>query len=108
MNPLRFLSVLLSAMLMLSLVACALTTTTDAPAAEPVDEAAGEVEEAAGEVEEAAEETGEEVAEAGAGLGRTPPPWPSEFFSQADLDIATSSLIDAAPMGRRANPGSST
>ena len=49
MKPLRILSLLLIAMLMLALVACGGGGTVE----ETAEEAAGEVEEAAGEVEEA-------------------------------------------------------
>ena len=92
MKPLRFMSLLLIAILMLALVACGGAATTTEETAE---EAAGEVEEAAGEVEEAAE--------TGAGLGMEAAAVASEFFSQEELDNSIR-LIDVAPEGPEGEP----
>ena len=94
MKPLRFMSLLLIAMLMLALVACG-----GGAVEETAEEAAGEVEEAAGEVEEAVEET----AETGAGLGMEAAAVASEFFSQEELDNSIR-LIDVAPEGPEGEP----
>ena len=99
MKPLRILSLLLIAMLMLVLVACGGTTPTAEEAAGEVEEAAGEVEEAAGEVEEAVEE----AAETGAGLGMEAAAVASEFFSQEELDNSIR-LIDVVPEGPEGEP----
>ena len=99
MKPLRFLSLLLIAVLMLVLVACGGTTPTAEEAAGEVEEAAGEVEEAAGEVEEAVEE----AAETGAGLGMEAAAVASEFFSQEELDNSIR-LIDVVPEGPEGEP----
>lgn len=95
MKPLRILSLLLIAMLMLTLVACGGGGTAE----ETAEEAAGEVEEAAGEVEEAVEE----AAEAGAGLGMEAAAVASEFFSQEELDNSIR-LIDVVPEGPEGEP----
>ena len=95
MKPLRFLSLLLIAMLMLALVACGGGGTVE----ETAEETAGEVEEAAGEVEEAVEE----AAETGAGLGMEAAAVASEFFSQEELDNSIR-LIDVAPEGPEGEP----
>ncbi len=92
MKPLRFMSLLLIAILMLALVACGGAATTTEETAE---EAAGEVEEAAGEVEGAAE--------TGAGLGMEAAAVASEFFSQEELDNSIR-LIDVAPEGPEGEP----
>ena len=97
MKPLRILSLLLIAILMLALVACG------GAAEETAEEAAGEVEEAAGEAEEAVAETGEEAAETGAGLGMEAAAVASEFFSQEELDNSIR-LIDVAPEGPEGEP----
>jgi len=100
MKPLRILSLLLIAMLMLALVACGgTTTTTEETADETAEEAAGAVEEAAGEVEEAAGE----VAETGAGLGMEAAAVASEFFSQEDLDNSIR-LMGVTPEGPAGEP----
>ena len=95
MKPLRFLSLLLIAMLMLALVACGGGGTVE----ETAEETAGEVEEAAGEAEEAVEE----AAETGAGLGMEAAAVASEFFSQEELDNSIR-LIDVAPEGPEGEP----
>lgn len=95
MKPLRFLSLLLIAMLMLALVACGGGGTVE----ETAEEVAGEVEETAGEVEEAVEE----AAETGAGLGMEAAAVASEFFSQEELDNSIR-LIDVAPEGPEGEP----
>ena len=95
MKPLRFLSLLLIAMLMLALVACGGGGTVE----ETAEETAGEVEEAAGEAEEAVEE----AAETGAGLGMEAAAVASEFFSQEELDNSIR-LIDVSPEGPEGEP----
>ena len=99
MKPLRTLSLLLIAMLMLALVACGGGGAVE----ETAEEAAGEVEETAGEAEEAVEEAGEEAAEAGAGLGMEAAAVASEFFSQEDLDNSIR-LMGVTPEGPEGEP----
>ena len=100
MKPLRFMSLLLIAILMLALVACGGAATTTEETAE---DAAGEVEEAAGEAEQAVEEAAGEVAETGAGLGMEAAAVASEFFSQEELDNSIR-LIDVVPEGPEGEP----
>ena len=100
MKPLRFMSLLLIAILMLALVACGGAATTTEETAE---DAAGEVEEAAGEAEQAVEDAAGEVAETGAGLGMEAAAVASEFFSQEDLDNSIR-LIDVVPEGPEGEP----
>ncbi len=100
MKPLRFMSLLLIAILMLALVACGGAATTTEETAE---DAAGEVEEAAGEAEQAVEDAAGEVAETGAGLGMEAAAVASEFFSQEELDNSIR-LIDVVPEGPEGEP----
>ena len=89
MKPLRFMSLLLIAILMLALVACGGAATTTEETAEEV----------AGEVEEAVEE----AAETGAGLGMEAAAVASEFFSQEELDNSIR-LMGVTPEGPEGEP----
>ncbi len=99
MKPLRILFLMLAIMLMVALVACGGTTTTEEPVAEEPAAEEPAAEEPAAE-EPAAEEP---AAEAGAGLGMEAAAVAEQFFSQEDLDRSIA-LIDATPMGPEGEP----